>query len=72
MLPVIYTLPTCPLLSESLFGSRPRGKKTLTFNLKGGFMDVKELKKILAGFCIAGLITGSAISLTGCDSAQSA
>ena len=35
-------------------------------------MDAKDLKKILAGFCIAGLITGSAISLSGCDSAHSA
>ena len=35
-------------------------------------MDVNDLKKILAGFCIAGLITGASISLSGCDSAQSA
>jgi len=35
-------------------------------------MDLSDLKKILAGFCIAGLITGSTISLSGCDSAHSA
>jgi radical SAM modification target selenobiotic family peptide len=35
-------------------------------------MDLKDLKKILAGLCIAGLITGSAVTLSGCDSAQSA
>ncbi len=29
-------------------------------------MDVDDLKKMLAGFCIAGLIAGSALSLTGC------
>jgi radical SAM modification target selenobiotic family peptide len=29
-------------------------------------MDVDDLKKILAGFCIAGLIAGSTFTLSGC------
>ena len=29
-------------------------------------MEMDDLKKMLAGFCIAGLIAGSALSLTGC------
>lgn len=29
-------------------------------------MDVDDLKKILAGFCIATLIAGSSLTLTGC------
>jgi len=29
-------------------------------------MDTDELKKILAGLAIAGLITGSTLSLSGC------
>lgn len=29
-------------------------------------MNPKDLKKILAGLCIAGLVTGSAITLSGC------
>lgn len=35
-------------------------------------MDAKDLKKILAGFCVAGLITGSTFVLDGCSPAQSA
>ncbi|RPJ82311.1 MAG: selenobiotic family radical SAM modification target peptide [Deltaproteobacteria bacterium] len=35
-------------------------------------MDGKDLKKILAGFCVAGLITGSAFVLDGCSSGNSA
>ena len=31
-------------------------------------MDAKDLKKILAGFCIASLISGSTFALTGCAS----
>jgi radical SAM modification target selenobiotic family peptide len=31
-------------------------------------MDANDLKKILAGFCIAGLITGSTLALSGCAS----
>ncbi len=29
-------------------------------------MDVKDLKKILAGLCIASLISGSTLTLSGC------
>ena len=35
-------------------------------------MDVTDLKKILAGFCIAGLIAGSTFTLGGCASGKSA
>lgn len=35
-------------------------------------MDVCDLKKILAGFCIAGLITGSTFALSACSSGKSA
>ncbi|RJP78744.1 MAG: selenobiotic family radical SAM modification target peptide [Desulfobacteraceae bacterium] len=35
-------------------------------------MEVKDLKKILAGFCVAGLITGSTFVLDGCSSGKSA
>jgi radical SAM modification target selenobiotic family peptide len=52
--------------------SYPRGKMALTLNLKGGIMDLSDLKKILAGFCIAGLISGSTLILSSCDSAHSA
>ncbi|MBU0991032.1 MAG: selenobiotic family radical SAM modification target peptide [Proteobacteria bacterium] len=31
-------------------------------------MEVKDLKKILAGFCVAGLITGSTFILDSCSS----
>ena len=34
-------------------------------------MDVGDLKKILAGFCIAGLIAGSTFTLSGCASGKS-
>jgi len=33
-------------------------------------MDSNELKKILAGFCIAGLIAGASITLNGCEGAS--
>ena len=29
-------------------------------------MDANDLKKILAGLCIAGLITGSTLAVSGC------
>ena len=35
-------------------------------------MDLDDLKKILAGFCIAGLVTGSTLALNGCVSGASA
>jgi radical SAM modification target selenobiotic family peptide len=35
-------------------------------------MDGNDLKKILAGFCVAGLITGSAAVFTGCSPGKSA
>lgn len=35
-------------------------------------MEAKELKKILAGFCVAGLIAGSSIVLDGCSAGKSA
>ena len=35
-------------------------------------MDVEDLKKVLAGFCIAGLIAGSTFTMGGCASGKSA
>jgi radical SAM modification target selenobiotic family peptide len=35
-------------------------------------MDADDLKKILAGFCIAGLIAGSTFTLSGCAAGKSA
>ncbi len=35
-------------------------------------MDIIELKKILAGFCIAGLIAGSTFTISGCAAGKSA
>lgn len=35
-------------------------------------MDGNDLKKILAGFCIASLVTGSTFALTACTSSKSA
>jgi len=35
-------------------------------------MDTSDLKKILAGFCIAGLIAGAALTLDGCNRGASA
>ena len=35
-------------------------------------MDVNDLKKILAGFCVAGLIAGSTFALNSCASSKSA
>ena len=35
-------------------------------------MDKKELKKLLAGLSIAGLIAGAGLSMTGCATAWSA
>lgn len=35
-------------------------------------MDAKDLKKILAGFCVASLITGSTFVLDGCSAGKSA
>jgi radical SAM modification target selenobiotic family peptide len=35
-------------------------------------MDANDLKKILAGFCIAGLVAGSTFTLNGCASGKSA
>jgi radical SAM modification target selenobiotic family peptide len=32
-------------------------------------VDLKELKKALAGFCIAGLISGVGMGLAGCSDA---
>jgi len=29
-------------------------------------MDANDLKKILAGLCIAGLISGASLTLSGC------
>ncbi|MBI9085799.1 MAG: selenobiotic family radical SAM modification target peptide [Desulfobacterales bacterium] len=29
-------------------------------------MDANDLKKILSGFCIAGLIAGSTLAVSGC------
>lgn len=34
-------------------------------------MDANDLKKILAGFCIASLITGASISLSACATGKS-
>lgn len=35
-------------------------------------MEAKDLKKFLAGLCIAGLISGSTFALSGCSHGQSA
>lgn len=35
-------------------------------------MDASDLRKILAGFCIAGLIAGSTFTLNSCASGKSA
>jgi radical SAM modification target selenobiotic family peptide len=35
-------------------------------------MDVNDLKKILAGFCVAGLIAGSTFTLNSCATNSSA
>lgn len=35
-------------------------------------MEAKDLKKILAGFCIAGLISGSTFALSSCNNGKSA
>jgi radical SAM modification target selenobiotic family peptide len=35
-------------------------------------MGVEDLKKILAGFCVAGLIAGSTFTVSGCASGKSA
>jgi len=35
-------------------------------------MEREDLKKILAGFCVAGLITGSTFALSSCNSSKSA
>ena len=35
-------------------------------------MDVSDLKKILAGFCIAGLVAGSSFTLSACTQSSSA
>lgn len=68
---------SCLLISShpgnSLFRIPTPGEKmALTLNMTGGIMEVSDLKKILAGFCIAGLITGSTFVISGCDSAHSA
>lgn len=31
-------------------------------------MDIKDIKKALTGVCVAALITGAGITLTGCGS----
>jgi len=33
-------------------------------------MDIQELKKVLAGFCIAGLLSGAGMGVTGCSPAS--
>lgn len=35
-------------------------------------MDSQDLKKILAGFCIAGLIAGSTLTMSSCASGKTA
>lgn len=35
-------------------------------------MDAKDLKKIMAGFCIASLIAGSTFALSACSNGKSA
>jgi radical SAM modification target selenobiotic family peptide len=35
-------------------------------------MEVKDLKKFLAGLCVAGLISGSTFALSSCSPSQSA
>jgi radical SAM modification target selenobiotic family peptide len=40
--------------------------------IKEAVMNVDDLKKILAGFCIASLIAGSSFTLSSCASGKSA
>ena len=40
--------------------------------MQEAIMDLNDLKKILAGLCIAGLISGSTFALSSCNSGQSA
>ena len=35
-------------------------------------MEVSDLKKVMAGFCVASLIAGSAFALSSCSSGKSA
>jgi radical SAM modification target selenobiotic family peptide len=44
----------------------PGGFWCLLLSRQEASMDTDELKKILAGLAIAGLITGSTLSLSGC------
>lgn len=44
----------------------------LTLTAEEATMDVDELKKVLAGFCIAGLIAGTTLTVSGCASGKSA
>jgi radical SAM modification target selenobiotic family peptide len=46
--------------------------EVLTLTSQEAIMDVDDLKKILAGFCIAGLIAGSTFTLSGCAAGKSA
>jgi radical SAM modification target selenobiotic family peptide len=52
---------------------RPRRNGPITFTKsREASMDVGELKKILAGVCVAGLIAGSTFAVNGCASGKSA
>jgi len=50
----------------------PGGRFHSNPNRAGGMMETKDLKKILAGFCIAGLISGSTFALSSCTASKSA
>lgn len=50
----------------------PGGNVFITANAKEAIMDVHELKKLLAGFCIAGLIAGSSFAMNSCQSGNGA
>jgi radical SAM modification target selenobiotic family peptide len=50
----------------------PGELNVLPITLQETTMDANDLKKILAGFCIAGLVAGSTFTLNGCASGKSA
>ena len=52
--------------SISLWSNPTPGGWCLLLSRQEAIMDADELKKILAGLAIAGLITGSTLSLSGC------
>jgi radical SAM modification target selenobiotic family peptide len=62
---ILMSVSSLPM-SNSILAFPSPGEFLFTFNQTGGTMDAKDLKKILAGLCIAGLISGSAFTLNSC------